>query len=411
MTGSLEAFQNAREALARDPHSYERLYACSTAAGDEAEAEMLALIEQRLTELPAGSEIRLHDLHLLVRMREKQARAAAGLHPTNADTADGLFFQFAREELAALANEAIAFLQSNPTSFVAAVLLAEAYVAVGAFSQAERVFAKLRRGSGENIALVTNFDRAFHAGLADEANRSAARLPPVLAIREIPPDARQIVLTAADYPYFERFGWDFVDSFAKHNGPEIWLSLHIFDLTPEESAEVSRRLQAYPSLRWGLSTEWTGLRGGEGPRAKEYYHAVRYLRFWQLLASRDASVWIVDTDTTFGGPVTGLFGYLGGNDLALYLSPGRFEVRNKIMALSTGAANTQAARDYFRRVAGYVGHYQNEGRLFWGIDQIALFAALAMIDAMPPLRIVGVPDWICGPDIRPGQILQPAKPV
>ncbi len=411
MTGDLAAFENAREALARAPRDHELLYACCAAAGDEAEAEMIALLEQRLKTLPPGSEIRLHDLHLLARLREKSARAAAGLHPTNTDAFDDLFFKFARKELAALASEASAFLQHNRTSFTAAVLLAEAYVAVGAFAQAEGVFAQLRRASGENIASITNFDSAFHAGLSDEAHRSAARLPPVLVSRDLAPDARQIIFTAADHPYFERYGWDFVESFAKHNGPDVWLALHVFDMTAEVRTGMIRRLDAVQGLRWGLSTEWTGLRDGEGAPAKEYYHAVRYIRFWQLLMDRNASAWIVDTDTIFGGPVARLFEHLSGKDLALYLAPGRFEVRNKIMALSTGASATQAARNYLRNVAGYVGHYQKEGRLFWGIDQVALFAVLAMIRVVPPLLIAGVPDWICSPIIRLGQILQPAKPV
>jgi hypothetical protein len=410
MTGNLAAFETAREALARVPHDQGLLYACCAAAGDHAEAEMIALLEQRLAILPAGSEIRLHDLHLLARLREKRGRAGAGLHPTNADTYDDLFFKFARKELAALANEATAFLQHNRTSFAAAVLLAEAYTAVGAFAQAERVFTQLRRASGGNVASVTNFDSAFHAGLPEEAYRSAARLPPVLVSRDLDPDAHRIVFTAADYAYFEKYGWGFVESFAKHNGPDVWLALHVFDMTAEERTGMNQRLQGFPNLRWSLSTEWTGLRGSEGPRAKEYYHAVRYIRFWQGLTSRQTSAWIIDTDTIFGGGVAGLFEHLHGKDLALYLAPGRFEPRNKIMALSTGASNTQAARDYLRNVAGYIGHYQQEGRLFWGIDQIALFAVLAMTGPAPPL-VAGVPDWICGPVIRPGQILQPAKPI
>jgi len=410
MTGDLAAFETARAALARSPDDHALLYACCAAAGDEAEGEMIALLEQRLKTLPAGGEIRLHDLHLLARLREKSARAAAGLHPTNADAFDDLFFKFARKELAALASEAAAFLRRNRTSFTAAVLLAEAYTAAGALAEAEGVFAQLRLASGENIASVTNFDSAFHAGLAGEAYRSATRLPPVLVSRDLPPDARRIVFTAADHVYFERYGWDFVGSFVKHNGPDVALALHVFDMTVEERAAMTRRLQGFADLRWSLSTELTGLRGGEGDRAKEYYHAVRYVRFWQLLIGRDAAAWIIDTDTIFGGSVAGLFERLSGSDLALYLAPGRFEVRNKIMALSTGASSTQAAGDYLRNVAGYVGHYQKEGRLFWGIDQIALFAVLAMTGTTAPLRITGVPDWICGPVVRPGQILQPAKP-
>ena len=289
------------------------------------------------------------------------------------------------------------------------MLLAEAHAAVGAFSQGERLFTQLRRTSGENVAAVTNFDPTFHAGLEAEANRGTADLPTVLDSRAVDRSNDLIVFAAADFHYFQRFGRRFVESFVRSGGGSARLALHIFDVTDEERVGIIRWLGEHGELRWSLSSEWTGLRGGDEAAAKGYYHAARYVRFWQFLTVHQAAAWIVDLDMTFNAPTQGLSDALYCQDMALFLSPARFEVRNKIMACCAGFSNTREAHDYLRNVAGYICHYQREGRLLWGIDQVALFAVAAMGPPAVAARIKGVSDRICSPAARSGQILCPAK--
>ncbi len=400
-------FQDACERLARSPHDPDLLYACCAAAGEAFEDEMIALLEQRLRTMPAGAVMRLHDLHMLARYRDKRGRTAAGLSLTNGARVADLNLRFAKDELTALIHEARSVLRRDRQSFASAVLLADAYVAFGALGEAEKVFMQLRRASGEHPSCVTNLDPAFHAGLPDAVQQAAMKLPPVLVTREIPPGAERAVLTCADYFYFQEFGWDLVESFAAHNGPDVCLALHVFDMTPEERSAVVRRLAGYPALAWSLSGEWTGLRGGETAKARGYYHAVRFIRYWQLLLGSSAAIWMVDADTIFKADVGFMFEVLAGRDVALYLMPGRFEVRNKVVASCIGAANTPAARDYLRGAAGYIAHYYGEGRLSWGIDQVALFAALAMFSR--PLRVVGVPEKVINGSRGPEQIIWIAK--
>ncbi|MCC6913103.1 MAG: hypothetical protein IT566_05325 [Rhodospirillaceae bacterium] len=400
-------FKDLCAQLARSPHDPDLLYTCCAAAGEAFESEMLALIEERLRTLPADAAIRLHDRHMLVRYQDKRRRIAAGLSITNADSLADLDVRFAKDEVIALIREATAILQRDPQSFPAAVLLADAYTALGAAREAEKVFAQLRRASGEHPSCVANLDPAFHAAIPGKVHDAAMRLPPVLVTRDVPIGIEGVVLTCADYFYFQKFGWGLVDSFVAHNGPGVCLALHIFDMMPEERAEVVRRLAAYPNLTWSLSGEWTGLRGGESSKARGYYHAVRFIRYWQLLLNAPASVWMVDADTIFKADVAFMFEALKGYDVALYLLPGRLDVRNKVVASCIGAANTPAARDYLRGVAGYIAHYHAEGRLSWGIDQIALYAVTLMYDQA--LRIVGVPEKIINGSRGPDQIIWIAK--
>lgn len=393
--------------LARTPNDPDLLYACCAAAGEAFEDEMLALIKERLRTLPSDAVIRLHDMHMLARYQEKRRRAAAGLSITNAENIADLDLRFAKGEAMALIREATAILQRDRQCFPAAVLLADAYTALGAVGEAEKVFAQLRRASGDHPSSVTNLDPVFHAALPGKVHDAAMKLPPVLVTRDVPMGTDRVVLTCCDYFYFQKFGWDLVESFAAHNGPGVCLALHIFDMMPDERVEVIRRLAAYPSLTWSLSGEWTGLRGGESLKARGYYHAIRFIRYWQLLLSSSAAVWMVDADTIFKADVAFMFEAIAGYDVALYLLPGRFDVRNKVVASCIGAANTPAARDYLRGIAGYIAHYYEEGRLSWGIDQIALYAVTMMHQS--PLRIVGVPERIINGSRGPDQIIWIAK--
>jgi hypothetical protein len=407
MDARLEKFRNLRDRLAEKPGDDVLLYACSDAGKDVALEETMALFAARLSAPPATPGIRLNELHLYAYLRERAGRRAQGLSITNAAGLADLDFRFARDELAAVVREASAFLAKYPDSQGAAVILAEALTSFGSLVKAEKVFASLREQTAGDVAAVTNLAPDFHAGLGAALDRALPKLSGVSIVREIDASAARIVLTSADYLYFQKFGWEFVDSFSSHGNSGAWLSLHIMDMTPAETEIIMCRLEGIAGLRWGLSTEWTGLRVGDR-KAKGYYHAVRFVRFWQvLLRNPAAAVFMIDTDTIFNGDVSGLFDLLNESDLALLLSPGRLEARNKVMATCTGAANTGAARAYLRNVAGYLAAYWERGQLPWGIDQVAMYAVLALTQA--PLRIASIPGRVFDGSKDPNKLLWAAK--
>lgn len=409
MPTSIEKFTELRERLARDPGNEALLYDTCIAGEDIAFEETLVLFAERVNAPPVNPAIRLNDLHLYAILREKQGRRAAGLSTTNARGVADLDFVFARSDLAALVRESHAFLAKYPDSVGAAILLAEALASFGSLGKAETVFSSLRRLPDDHVATAANFDPRFRETLGAEAARSLSKLPELKTVRAVPKDQARVVLTAADYLYFQKFGWMLVDSFAKTAGTDTLLSLHIMDMTPEETDAVSRRLEGYAGLHWALSTEWTGLRGGPQKIAVGYYHAVRFIRYWQFLVQNPAAAtWLIDTDTIFNGGPSRLFDTLAGHDLALFLAPGRFEVRNKVVACCTGASNTDAAREFIRDVAGYVAAYWEKGKLPWGIDQVAMYAVLAMPQGNAP-RVASLPPDIINGSRTPDALLWPAK--
>jgi hypothetical protein len=395
----LDKFREACARLADNPTDDGLLYGVFEAGQDAALDETVSLFNARLNAPSSALPLRLNEWHIYAILRERQGRRAAGLSTTNATCLSDLNFRYARKELDRLILEANAFLSKRYDAEGAAILLAEAALSTGQVALAERTFSALRKfGSGS--CSVANFDPAFHADLDGAAEKMLAALPPVETIRASAGRSK-IIMTSADFFFFERFGWQFVESYCRHQDPGAGLHLHIIDMTPEERAAVTRRLDTYVGLTWSMTTEWTGLRGGNPEKARGYYHAVRFARFWRLLVETDAIVWMLDIDTIFGKSASPLFHIVAGHDLALWCMPARCEVRNKICAASTGAANTEAARTYLRRVAGYIGAYWQQDKLRWGIDQVAMYAVLIM-SATPP-RVAAIPEDVTR------DILIPAK--
>lgn len=407
-------FRDALQALAAAPGDTNLFYACCTSGEYEALDETVAMVRERLAQRPISDALRLNELHIYAHLREKQARRDAGLSVTNARGLEDLDFQFAATELEALTAAARTFLARYPDSQGAAILLAESLVSTGRVMEAEKVLTGLRAQNLDHVATVTSFDDGLHAGLAALGAGAAKRLPPHSVLKPLPDDATRIIFTAADHLYFQKWGWDLVESFTRHAAPGVHLALHIMDMTPAETEATMARLAGYTGLAWALTTEWTNLRT-PGPtanaRARGYYHAGRLIRLHQLLAAHPAAgVWMLDTDMLVADNVQRLFTALDGCDVMLGLSPGRFEVRNKVCLSFTGFSATPRARDYLLRVTGYVAHFLEKGRLPWGIDQVAMYAVLVKDRSLPHLAVASVPPQICDTGKTAGCVLWPAKP-
>ena len=72
------------------------------------------------------------------------------------------------------------------------------------------------------------------------------------------------------------------------------------DMTEEEGIALRNRLMRL-DCPWALSTESTGLRTAETTKAaREYYHAVRFARLWQLIEKYPHSQYVGDAQQRMG---------------------------------------------------------------------------------------------------------------
>lgn len=169
---------------------------------------------------------------------------------------------------------------------------------------------------------------------------------------------------ACDGVYYDKFGAALIQSIQSTS--DLQVHLHLMD----PSAAV---LAAALKLKIdGLSTEFpNGERG--------YYHAARFVRFREFLPHY-GELLLLDADQIANRDLTPLF----SNDaVAMRFRPGRIEPWNQINASCVYGTSDPASLEYFGKVAAYLTAYSQQ--LYWGIDQLALYAVWAM-GCQPPVH-------------------------
>ncbi|MGE3332226.1 MAG: hypothetical protein AB7I36_01180 [Rhodospirillaceae bacterium] len=374
------------------------LAAAAHSAAQEWPAETLAALEERLVRTPEGDELRVELLSLIAAITESRGRQAHGLSATHGASLKDFGYSFARKELEAVRDAADAALQRTGSTNMA-IALAESYVGLGDLGGAERIYAILRAENVEDLTSCTTFDKTFHAGLPAAADRGFSQFPAVRTLVERAEPCEQIVWVACDRRYFELYGDKLLGSFIAQRGGAK-LALHIMD-AGAAGAAISARLRPYTGHIYQVTAEDSG-RNGEAARA--YYHAVRYIRFYEFLRAHAGIAWLWDVDTIVAKNIAPLFSAMNANDVGFWILPGRPQPRSMIAAGYVGARVSPSVLDYFGRIAAYIAHFAATDRLAWGIDQVALYACLTWTAAK--LRIVPLPEQVFG---RPDSMLLVGK--
>lgn len=130
--------------------------------------------------------------------------------------------------------------------------------------------------------------------------------------------------------------------------------------------------------------------------SKIYYHAIRFIKFYQCLRASPGPLWMMDVDALFNKPPEKLFEVLGDKDCAFRIRPGRVEPWNQISAGIMGAR--KSALPYFRAIAQYLT--ASKAKWFWGIDQLAMYLAYQHVDPKPSVAFLDdkVFNLDCTPD-------------
>jgi hypothetical protein len=403
--------QQYRVAVLAKPHDVgllrEYAYRCGSISMNHVVETMETVSNLPNQPLPA----RMHQLELLVYCKERLLRRQRGLPPGNALGWDDLQFNFARAEAMRWAQAARDWCALKPTSQPGWLQLAAATLATGGPDAAEPHFARLREMGVQTNITAAHFSASFHAPLVEAAADALTTIMPAVQWLKAPPaDLDRVIFVAADHGYFESYGLALLSSFRKHAG-DCRLVLHIFDAEATQLEMLSQQLAGEACVA-ALSAESTSrVKAAMPDPPRVYYHAARFLRFMQLMDRLpSASGWCLDADLLFNGPAEELFETLAGFDVALWLAPARAEAHNKIGAGLVGIAPTASGRAYLRRVAGYIAVFLREGKLLWGIDQIALYAVLARLvgDGQAP-AISPVPQSLYDGSFGDHTVLWPGK--
>lgn len=257
-----------------------------------------------------------------------------------------------------------------------------AYIAVadGDWETAEKYLAELRNGPKRTPADFTAFGTTFHAGLDAMTDADIVLgLAPVHRLLE-GRAADEKLFMASDQAYFLTFTLPFLRQLETMQTP-VAVHVHLLDGADAEWREARGHLESFGHAAITLTAEASGAAAQGRAYARNYYHAVRYVRFHEELRRARTPIWMLDCDVQLLRDPRPLFASLKDFDLALRTNPCSFEPMLKITASCVGVAPTERGLGFARRVAASIIHWKNCGTWNWGVDQIALFSAYADMSA------------------------------
>lgn len=381
-------FKNAWDA---DPTMIEAGIGYAIAVFEDKPAETVAALDKMLAATKDDPRKRADVLLRLLPYNEFYERMKRGLMPYHATSLDELFFTFTRERFEEFRDLAFQAADKAPEDLTAAL---QKFIAL--FCSRDRLHAEqqfipfLKHFEGqiyENLA----FDPAFYRTLETMDDSTLQHnLPPLLDFRTADFADVPVAYLSCDYSYFENFAMPMIRSLAdKNRGAQ--LHLHIMDATDEELKKLGTFCDQ-TGLNIAVSVEQPGIDKESNKAARAYYHAIRFIRFYQHLKHYNRTLWLMDVDALFNRDPQALYEMMGGNDAAFRIRAGRTEPWNQFNACIVGATPSPASLRYFRLIAAYIAHFHQQKKLRWGIDQLAMYGAFEFLrdeNAAPALTLLG----------------------
>ena len=321
----------------------------------------------------------IHLLGDLLVYKEWDERMKRGLQPQHATGWADLFFPFSADELRQYRELAIKIADRNPSDTGAqkrkfgALFCCEDYLA------AQETLRGIQTNTEEPLWNGMTFETSFYRRLEDMPDEElAAALPPLIAAAPADFTDRPSAYLSCDYFYFQAFAAPMVRSLAAvHPGGQV--HVHLMDATDAEIQAAIQFQQEVPSLRMAISAEQPWIKNQGKAAARAYYHAIRFIRFYQHAREYRGPLWLMDVDALFNRDPSSMYGSLDDADIAMRIRPGRLEPWNQFNACVVGAAGTPAAKRYLKLIAAYISHYHRRNGLWWGIDQFAMYGAFTYL--------------------------------
>jgi hypothetical protein len=199
-----------------------------------------------------------------------------------------------------------------------------------------------------------------------------AKLPPLLDVMPAVFNDDPVIYLSCNYSYFVSFAMPMISSLAD-KGPGAQLHMHIMDAADEQLRQATAFFRGLPSLTIALSAERPDVENQGLHVARAYYHAVRFIRYYQHLVRYKRTLWLMDVDALIHRDPRELYCMLGDKDAAMRARAGRFEPWNQFNACVVAATPSAVSILYFRLIAAYIAHFHQKNGLRWGIDQFAMY--------------------------------------
>ena len=358
-----------RQALDVMPGHVVAALAYARAATESAPQDALVVLEKLLARDDLTWQDRARLLRERAQVAERLGRRAQGLPQWAVDAAD-LEMRFSQAELEAFRDAAAAWRDLAPESPDAITAQVLAALALGRDIEARAAGIVLEGLDPKSLVRIVARGPAFCAEI-DQPGDVAAPLPPIAHVKPATFSDGPIYFLSCDYGYWINFAGALVRSIVAA-GPHAQIHLHVIDASPDQLSAITAFALTLEGAAFAITTEVSPFQGT--PRAPEYYQAVRFVRFHQLLEHYRRPLCVMDVDGLMNRDVRTEIASRADCDIALRVQPGALEPWQRFYAGMVVVWPTEAGRRYARLVAAFIVHFYREGYLPSGIDQFALSA-------------------------------------
>jgi tetratricopeptide (TPR) repeat protein len=316
----------------------------------------------------------------LLYFNEFYERIKRGLMPYHATALDELFFKYSSAHFENFRELQVKRAETEPLT--ANMLLGRLTTLFCSRDRAgaQRCLDALAPAIQNNPWEVVTFDPAFYANLETQSDDDLfGTLAPIVPVLSPAFTGEHVTYLACNHAYFERFATMLMRSFAATT-PGGQLHMHIMDATEAQIADAAAFCRSIDTVTIALSVENPGVDALGLVAARSYYHAVRFIRFYQHVKQYGRTLWMMDVDALFNRDARELYQVLGDKDCAFRIRAGRLEPWNQFSAAVIGATGRPRSVGYFRLVAAYIAHFQKQDKLRWGIDQLAMYGAFEYLN-------------------------------
>ena len=362
-----------RRAMSVRPDSMDAVFKYADAIWNIDPADAIRVLEDLLARRNALPE-RVSILGFMLGRKEWFERMKRGEMPYHCARLDELFFNYASDYAKEFERSIAAICAANPDNAGIRLTHGTAKFCLKDRHAAEALWQpETQTGS---IWETVRFSPSFYDEIKTFTDADLVQgLPPVETPLPPRPHAAGTLYLSCNALYFHAFALPMIVSLHERS-PGTRLHMHIMDINPAGASYAADMLKKLGGDKFSLSIERPGLDGNTMP-GRCYYHAIRLIRFYDLLRSLNSPLWLMDVDAVVNRDLGELFGMLQGDDVAMRIRPGRLEPWNQFNACVIGANPTPGAFAYFRQIAAYTAYFHHRDKLRWGIDQLAMYGVFA----------------------------------
>ncbi len=270
-------------------------------------SDAIALLKRTLSALPDDSRDKVRTLGTLILFEEWEARLKENKAPYHAASLDELFFHSAIETFDQYKEKCSRLVQRDQSDHWARLTEGLILFASGEHAKAQANFQLVAKKTGHAMASAIRFDEQFFSSLLETSEADLLKgLPPVEVAKAHEFIDGNILYLSCNAAYFDDFAVPLLRSLSTVS-KKNQVHIHLMDSPHIHTQSVVGFCQDLPNIFTAISVEGPDFSGKDLLAVRCYFHAIRFIRFFQHLKIYDKTLWLMDVDGLFNQPPDGFF--------------------------------------------------------------------------------------------------------